>query len=139
MNPEELQAAIYARVNVVGITGLLTSSYGVNAIFNEWVPQVTDAGDPAFFPFITMSFPASTPFDDKTAAGANSLIQIDVWSRVNTSQVKVIATAVYDALHRQDLGAVGHVATQAEDMVFERDPDGLTRRARLTFRVIAIA
>jgi hypothetical protein len=139
MNPEELQAAIYARLNVVGITGLLTASYGVNAIFNEWVPQVTDAGDPSFFPFITMSFPASTPFDDKTAAGANSLVQIDVWSRANTSQVKIIAKAVYDALHRQALGVVGHVATQAEDMVFERDPDGLTRRARLTFRVIAIA
>jgi len=139
MNPDELQVAIYARLNVVGITGLLTAGYGVTAIFNEWVPQVTDAGDPAFFPFISMSFPAATPFDDKTALGANSLVQIDVWSRKNSAQVKTIAGLIYDELHRQDLGVAGHVATQIEDMVFERDPDGLTRRARMTFRVIAIA
>ena len=139
MNPVELQVEIYERLNIVGITSLLTTGYVVAAIFNEWVPQVTDAGDPAFFPFISMSFPAATPFDDKTAVGANSLVQIDVWSRVNSAQVKTIAGLIYDELHRQDLGVAGHVATQIEDMVFERDPDGITRRGRLTFRVIAIA
>jgi len=139
MNPVELQAAIYARLNVAGITALLTASYGVTAIFNEWVPQVTDAGDPAFFPFVTMSFPASTEYDDKTATGQNSIVQIDVWSRVNSTQVKVIAKAVYDALHRQALAVTGHVTTQIEDMTFERDPDGITRRGRLSFRVLAIA
>ena len=139
MNPVELQAAIYARLNVVGITALITASYGVTAIFNEWVPQVTDAGDPAFFPFVTMSFAASTEYDDKTATGQNSLVQIDVWSRANSTQVKVIAKAVYDALHRQALAVTGHLTTQIEDMTFERDPDGITRRGRLSFRVLAIA
>jgi len=139
MNPVELQAAIYARLNVFAIAPQLTTGYGVTAIFNEWVPQVTDAGDPAFFPFITMSFPASTAFDDKSDAGANSLVQIDVWSRKNSAQVKIIAGLIYDALHRQALGVSGHITTQIEDMAFERDPDGITRRARMTFRVIAIA
>jgi len=139
MNPVELQAAIYARLNVFAIAPQLTTGYGVTAIFNEWVPQVTDAGDPAFFPFITMSFPASTAFDDKSDAGANSLVQIDVWSRKNSAQVKTIAGLIYDALHRQALGVSGHITTQIEDMAFERDPDGITRRARMTFRVIAIA
>ena len=139
MNPVELQAAIYARLNVAIVTSLLTTQYGTVAIFNEWVPQVNDAGDPAYFPFVTMSFPAATPFDDKTDLGANSLVQIDVWSRKNNTEVKLIAKAAYDVLHRQALNVAGHVTTQSEDLVFERDPDGITRRARMTFRVLAIA
>ena len=139
MNPVELQTAIHTRLNATSVTSLLTASYGTTAIFNEWVPQVTDAGDPAFFPFITMSFPASTAYDDKGEIGQSSVVQIDVWSRVNTTQVKAIAKAVYDRLHRQDLGVTGHITTQCEDMVFERDPDGITRRGRLSFRVLALS
>ncbi len=138
MNPVELQTAIYTRLNASTVTSLLTASYGTTAIFNEWVPQVTDAGDPAFFPFITMSFPASNPYDDKDQVGQSSLVQIDAWSRVNTTQVKAIAKAVYDRMHRQDLGVTGHIQTLCEDMVFERDPDGITRRGRMIFRVLAL-
>jgi hypothetical protein len=139
MNPEELQAAIFARLNHSSVTATLSTAYGVTAVFNEWAPQLTDAGDPIGFPFVTMSFPASTAFDDKTQTGQNSAVQIDVWSRVNGNQVKTIAKAVYDRLHRQALGVSGHITTQCEDMVFERDPDGITRRGRLTFRVLALS
>lgn len=139
MNPDELQTAIYARLNHSSVTASLAAGYGVTAIFNEWVPQVTDAGDPAYFPFITMSFPASTEYDDKSAAGQSSVVQIDVWSRSNASTVKTIAKAAYDRLHRQALSVTGHITTQVEDMVFERDPDGITRRARIMVRVLALS
>lgn len=138
MNPVELQNAIYARLNDVSVTALLTTGYGSAAIFNEWVPQVTDAGDPAFFPFVTFSFPASGPFDDKGDVGQSSLVQVDIWSRVNSTQVKAIAAAVYARLHRQVLSVTGHITTDCEGMDFERDPDGITRRGRLTFRVLSL-
>lgn len=139
MTPAELQVAIYTKLNVVGVTGSLTTDYGLTAIFNEWVPQVDDAGDPAYFPFITMSFPASTEYDDKDDEGQNSLVQIDVWSRKNNTEVKTIAAAIRTQLHRQSLAVTGHITTQVEDMVFERDPDGITRRGRIMVRVLALA
>lgn len=139
MNPDELQTAIYARLNHSSVTASLSTAYGVTAIFNEWAPQVDDSGDPIGFPFITMSFPASTAFDDKTAAGQDSVVQVDVWARNNGTGIKALGKAVYDRLHRQALSVTGHITTQCEDMVFERDPDGITRRCRMSFRVLAIA
>ena len=138
MNPAELQTAIYDRLNDTDVTDLLTTGYGIAAIFSEWAPQVTDAGDPAFFPFVSFSFPSSVPFDDKLTVGQSSLVQVDVWSRVNTTQVKAIAKVIYDRLHRQPLEVAGHITTQCEGMDFTRDPDGLTRRGMLTFRVLAL-
>lgn len=138
MNPVELQTAIYNRLNDVSVTALLTDDYGMAAIFSEWAPQVTDAGDPAFFPFITFSFPSSLAFDDKLNAGQSSLVQIDIWARDNTVLVKTIAKIVNDRLHRQVLSIAGHITTQNEGMEFEIDPDGITRRGRLTFRVLAL-
>jgi hypothetical protein len=139
MNPEELQAAVFARLNHSSVTATLSTAYGVTAVFNEWAPQLTDAGDPIGFPFVTMSFPASTAFDDKTETGQNSVVQIDVWARSNGTNIKAISKAVYDRLHRQALGVTGHITTQCEDMVFERDPDGITRRCRMNYRVLALA
>jgi hypothetical protein len=139
MNPIELQTAIYARLNHASITATLSTAYGVTAVFNEWVPQLTDSGDPLGFPFVTFSFPASTAFDDKTATGQDSLVQVDVWARNNGTGIKVLGQAVYDRLHRQALAVTGHITTQCEGMVYERDPDGITRRCRMSFRVLAIA
>lgn len=139
MNPDELQIAIYERMNHTSITALLTTGYGVTALFDEWVPQVTDSGDPAFFPFITFSFPNSAPFDDKTNAGHDSIIQIDIWSRTSGDEVKRIAKAVYDRTHRQALSVAGHITTEVQGQSFSRDPDGITRRGMLTLRVMALA
>ena len=139
MNPVELQTAIFARLNNASVTATLSTAYGVTAVFNEWVPQLTDGGDPVGFPFVTFSFPASGPFDSKDAIGQDSTIQVDVWSRDNGTSVKVIGKAIYDRMHRQALGVTGHITTECTDMVFERDPDGITRRCRMAFRVLSIA
>lgn len=138
MNPAELQTAIFTALNHSSVTTGLSAAYGVTAIFNEWVPQVTDAGDPVGFPFITMTFPSSLEYDDKLASGQNSLVQIDIWSRDNGTQVKAIAAAARARLHRQTLGVTGFITAQVEEMVFERDPDGITRRGRLRVRVLAL-
>jgi len=134
MNPEQLQQAVYAALNVAGITSLL----GTGGIVNEWAGQVLDSSDPAPFPFVTFSFPASVPFETKDGTGQRSVVQVDVWSRVNTSQVKTIAGAVYEALHRQALAVTGHISTELTGMDFSRDPDGITRRGMLRFEVVAL-
>jgi hypothetical protein len=139
MNPVELQTAIFARLNDASVTSSLSTAYGVTAVFNEWATQLTDSGDPIGFPFVTFSFPASNEFDDKGAIGQNSVVQVDVWARDNGSVIKALGKAVYDRLHRQALSVSGHITTQCEDMVFERDPDGITRRCRMSFRVLSIA
>lgn len=139
MNPEELQSAVFARLNHTSITATLSTAYSVTAIFNEWASQLTDSGDPIGFPFVTMSFPASTEFDDKGAIGQNSIVQVDVWARDNGTGIKALGKAIYDRLHRQALTVSGHITTQCEDMVFERDPDGITRRCRMSYRVLSIA
>jgi hypothetical protein len=139
MNPVELQTAIYSRLNHSSVTAMLTAGYGLPAIFSEWAPQVNDSGDPAFFPFVTFSFPSSSEYDDKGDEGQNSVVQVDVWSRVGTVEVKMIAAAVRARLHRQDLAVTGHITTQCEAMDFSRDPDGVTRRGLLSFRVLALA
>ena len=139
MDPTELQTAVFAQLNHSSITATLSTAYGVTAVFNEWVPQVTDSGDPLGFPFVTFSFPASGSFDDKGALGQDSTIQVDVWARSNGTSIKTIANAVYDRMHRQALSVTGHITTECTDMVFERDPDGITRRCRMSYRVLAIA
>jgi len=134
MNPEQLQQAVYTALNVAGIISLL----GTGGIMNEWSGQVLDSADPAPFPRITFSFPASVPFETKDGTGQRSVVQVDVWSRVNTSQIKTIAKAVYEALHRQALAVTGHITTELKSMDFSRDPDGITRRGMLLFEVVAL-
>jgi hypothetical protein len=139
MNPIELQTAIFARLNDTSVTATLSTAYGVTAVFNEWVPQLTDGGDPIGFPFVTFSFPTSGSFDDKDAIGQDSVVQVDVWARTNGTNIKAISKAVYDRMHRQALGVTGHITTECTAMVFERDPDGITRRCRMSYRVLSIA
>jgi len=51
--------------------------------------------------------------------------------------VKAIADDCYAALHRQALtiAGVGWIDTQLIGVDFDRDPDGLTKRAIMQFRV----
>jgi hypothetical protein len=141
MNPAAIQQAIYNALNVTALTGLLTASYGVSAIFTD-IPQVNDAGDPAYFPLVFLSFPSSTPFDTKSNLGGSYIVQVDVWSRSNSeAQVKSIAAKVYDLLHRQPLTIAGvtHITTDIERMDFVREPDGETRRCLMQYRVLTLA
>ena len=139
MDPTELQTAVFAQLNHSSITATLSTAYGVTAVFNEWVPQLTDGGDPIGFPFITMSFPTSGSFDDKDAIGQDTTVQVDVWARNNGTNIKATSKADYDRMLRPARGVTGHITTECTAMVFERDPDGITRRCRMSYRVLAIA
>jgi hypothetical protein len=135
MSAEQLQQALYTALNVSGITAQL----GTGGLKNEWASQVVDAALPTAFPFITMTFPAMVPFSDKGVIGYSATVQVDIWDRDNGLRLKVLADDVSELLDRQALGVTGHVSTDREDMQFMRDPDGITRRAMLRFRVLALA
>ena len=129
-----LQTAIHARLSHSSVTSLL----GTGGIRNEWQRQVLDSADAAPFPFITVTYPGSAPFDTKDEIGLDARVQVDVWARDDSLAIKTIADAVYSRLHRGDLEIDGHITTEAEEAQFLRDPDGITRRALLRFRVVVL-
>jgi hypothetical protein len=136
-----LQQAIYTALNVASVTSLLTTQYaGVPAIFSD-VPQASDSELPAFFPFIVIGGDTISPNNDKDKTGGNAIVQIDVFSRLTTfSEVKAIAAAVDLVIQRQPLTITGAtwVTTELEGVDFDRDPDGLTKRAIMQYRVLYI-
>jgi hypothetical protein len=140
MNPVELRQAIFAKLNIINLTTLLTTSYGgLPAIFHEKAPQTDDSGSALYFPYISFWQVTDIGFNTKDANGLNAIVQVDVWSRVDTTQCEAIAKAVYDLLHRQPLMLTGQFTTECESMDFQRDPDGKTRHGILRFRVLALA
>jgi hypothetical protein len=138
MNPSALRSAIFAKLNVAGLTGLLSSKYALPAVFHEKAPQVNDSGAAAFFPYVSFWQVTDIGFNTKGGNGSNVIVQVDVWSRVDTVQCEAIAKVVYDLLHRQQLAFSGHITTECESMDFQRDPDGKTRHGMIRFRVMAL-
>jgi len=91
------------------------------------------------FPRITVGAGQSVPVDENCYEGTESTIQIDAWSReVGFPQVKQIASAVRGLLHNGDLALSGHTLElmKIDSITFERDPDGLTSRARIQLRAL---
>lgn len=128
-----IQTAIYANLNVAGVTGLLSTAYGVSAIFTD-VPQVADSEAPGAFPYLTYSA-SIAPFATDDLTGGSAVIQIDIWSR-NASQLAnaALADAVIGVMDRQALSVTGHITTEFESLSWVRDPDGLTLHGIALFR-----
>jgi hypothetical protein len=139
MKPAELRTAIFTALNVTALTSLLTTEYTIPAVFHEDAPQADDSGAAAYFPFVSFTVPSDVGLNDKGTLGTNALVQVDVWSRLGTTQCETIAQKVFDLLARQPLSVTGHIDTECEAMEFSLDPDGITRRALLRFRVVALA
>lgn len=71
--------------------------------------------------------------------GSEVFVEINVWSRATGfPQVKQIASEVRAALHDADLDLSGHrlELIEFQNTVYTRDPDGITRRARMTLRAL---
>ena len=135
---DALQTAIFNKLNVTSVTSLLSSSYAGSAIFTD-VPQSPDAELPAFFPYIVIGGDTFTPFDDKDATGSTAIVQVDIYARsASMLPVKKIAGAVQAVLDRQELtiAGTGWIDTQLDGVDFVRDPDGLTKRGIMQFRVV---
>lgn len=138
MRQAALQQAVYARMNHSSITSLLTTGYGVTAIFTD-VPQPSDAGAAGMFPYITYSVTSLSPFDTDDEAGGNAVVQVDAWHRVASAlALNTLADAIDARLRRQPLTISGttHITTELISSTMTDDPDGKTKRALLLFRVL---
>lgn len=142
MKSDDLQQAIYTRLNDASVTGLLSTYYSpLPAIFTD-VPQADDSELETAFPFITIGGDTINPFDSKDDLGGSAIVQIDVWDRAASMlDLKTLVDAIDTRLRRQPLSIAGvtHITTELDSCVFSRDPDGKTKRALILYRVLWIA
>ena len=142
MKSDDLQQAIYTRLNDSSVTSLLSTYYTpLAAIFTD-VPQADDSELETMFPFITIGGDTINPFDSKDDLGGSAIVQIDVWDRASSMlDLKVLVDAIDNRLRRQPLAISGvtHITTELDSCVFSRDPDGKTKRALILYRVLWIA
>lgn len=142
MKSDDLQQAIYTRLNDSSVTSLLSTYYSpLVAIFTD-VPQADDSELETAFPFITIGGDTINPFDSKDDLGGSAIVQIDVWDRAASMlDLKVLVDAIDNRLRRQPLAISGvtHITTELDSCVFSRDPDGKTKRALILYRVLWIA
>lgn len=142
MKADDLQQAIYNRLNDSSVTSLLSTAYSpLVSIFSD-VPEAADSESESYFPFITIGADVITPFDDKDKTGGNAIVQVDIWARATSMlAIKTIADAVDARLRRQALSISGatHITTELESSTFSRDPDGKTKRVLSLYRVIWIS
>jgi len=138
MKPSALQAAVLGVLSGdATLVAFLSDAWGETAIFSI-VPQVDEAGDDDYFPYMSFGPEISLPFDTKTFSGAEATVQINIWSRQNDYiEVKDIADRVHALLHKQALTISGHthVETYFETSEVSDDPDGKTRRCRMQFAI----
>lgn len=142
MKADDLQLAIYTRLNNAAVTSLLSTAYApLAAIFTD-VPQAADSELETMFPFITIGADTINPFDSKDDLGGSAIAQIDVWDRASSMlDLKAVVEAVDGRMRRQPLNIDGvtHITTELDSCVFTRDPDGKTKRALILYRVLWIA
>jgi len=142
MKSDDLQTAVYNRLNNSAVTSLLSTTYSpLPAIFSD-VPQAADSELETAFPFVTISADTINPFDSKDDLGGSAILQIDVWDRAASMlDLKAVVDAVDGRMRRQDLSIAGvtHITTELESCTFSRDPDGKTKRGLILYRVLWIA
>lgn len=142
MKADDLQQAVYNRLNDASVTALLSTAYSpLAAIFTD-VPQAADSEQQSYFPFITIGADTINPFDSKDDLGGSAIVQIDVWDRrASMLDLKTVADAVDARMRRQPLSIAGvtHITTELDSVNFSRDPDGKTKRALILYRVLWIA
>lgn len=126
-----IQNAIYNTLTLAAISG-------VKGIYDN-PTQVVDPDNNARFPFITISEMTDAEFDDDTYTGFDTALVIHVWSRAShTIETKTIQTAIYQALHRQNLSISGAsmITLEHQSSSTIRDPDGVTIHGISQFRLI---
>lgn len=142
MKADDLQQAVYNRLNDSSVTSLLSTAYSpLVAIFTD-VPQAADSEAESYFPFLTIGADTITPYDEKDHTGGSALVQIDIWARATSMLgIKAIADAVDARLRRQPLSISGatHITTELESSTPTRDPDGKTKRVLSIYRVLYIS
>ena len=142
MKSDDLQTAVYNRLNDSAVTSLLSTYYSpLVAIFTD-VPQAADSELESAFPFITIGADTINPFDSKDDLGGSAIVQIDVWDRATSMlDLKTVVDVVDSRMRRQPLSIAGvtHITTELDSCNFSRDPDGKTKRGLILYRVLWIA
>lgn len=127
-----LQVALVTR-----LTALATEAG--ERIYDDVPPEADRAADTgAAYPYVTIGAGQLVPIDEDCFDRSSTFFQIDVWTRtIGFPQAKQIAGAIRTALHEQSLAVTGHVVDRmrVESIDYSRDPNGLTRRARLVLLV----
>ncbi|CDZ43193.1 Hypothetical protein NGAL_HAMBI1146_59660 [Neorhizobium galegae bv. officinalis] len=128
----EIQIALAGR-----IAGLATEAGG--RVYDD-VPPEPDriAATGAAWPYVSFGNGQLVPIDEECFDRSTTFIDVNVWSRaVGFPEAKRIAGAIRMALHEQDLVIQGHVLDRmrVESIDYLRDPDGKTRRARISLSV----
>ncbi len=132
MRTDELQTALYNKLT--GDANLMALITGVYVDVQQ--PDLPE--DDANFPYLTFGGDNVSNWDTKTNNGASAVCQIDTWSRTNNfMQAKLIANAIYNALHNQSLtfSTAEHVLTVIENQNFLRDPNGTDKHGVTLVRV----
>lgn len=141
---KQLQAAIYTRLaGFAPLTDLLpTYAYSggsVPAIFDQ-VPQASDSGSDAPFPYVRMAGPTDFEEDTDTETGFQSTVIIHTWSRARgNEEAQEIQAQIYAALHWYEGLAVTGFGVSGIFQEFSEimtGPDGITRHGVQRFRVI---
>lgn len=127
-----LQVALVAR-----LTDLATAAG--ERIYDDVPPEADRMSDTgAAYPYVTIGAGQLVPVDEECWDRSSTYFQIDVWTRtIGFPEAKEIAGTIRSALHEQDLVVPGHVVDRmrVESIDYSRDPNGLTRRARLVLLV----
>lgn len=124
-----LQVALVTTIKAV-------STAAGTRVYDE-VPRGPD-GITATFPYISVGTGEATPVDEECWDRTTTTLSVDVWSRaVGFPEAKQIAGALRSRLHEGDMTVDGHVLDRMQVVRIDyiRDPDGKTRRARLTLEI----
>jgi hypothetical protein len=121
----DIQVAIDNRLyNDTNVTSRVTGIY-------DEVPDGTT------FPYISYGYPTDTAFDTKQTDGAETIFQIDVWSRNGKKEVSDISGAIQNSL-KEPLSVSGF-SVPIFDLDFQQildDPDGETKHGVLQYRIL---
>ena len=124
-----LQSSIYTALNVSAITTTLACG-----VYDEVVEGNS-------YPFITLGEETAIDYSTNNLVGAETTINIHVWSRYKGSkQTKQILDKIHDLLYDVSLtvSGVNLINLRFEYSDIMRDPDGITRHGVMRFRAITL-
>jgi len=124
-----LQSSIYTALNVSAITTTLACG-----VYDEVVEGNS-------YPFITLGEETAIDYSTNNLVGAETTINIHVWSRYKGSkETKQILDKIHDLLHDVSLtvSGVNLINLRFEYSDIMRDPDGITRHGVMRFRAITL-
>ena len=125
----QLQSAVYAALNVSAITSTLSCG-----VYDEVIEGNS-------YPFITLGEETAIDYSTNNLVGAETTINIHVWSRYKGSkETKEILDKIHDLLHDVNLSVTGvnliNLRFEYSDIM--RVPDGITRHGVMRFRAITL-